>query len=222
MKISILMLTYNAPKYVYETISTLRKVTDTSIPYELIVVDNNSHCITKFVDKILYKRHFIDKIKYNNVNQLFAGGNNTASLLAADDSTHYLLLNSDVRIKDPHWLDNLVRIYPKNGGASAYGYVDFEPKRADGYCLLIDRGLYDKYKLDEDYAWWWSVTKLEGQLLADGYEIVAVKNHENQIHHYGGKSGKGFKNAKGMNVDMHVVQEWFSRGNDRMHVIERL
>lgn len=222
MKISILMLSYNAPKYVYESILTSRKVTKTNIPFELIVVDNDSRWPTRRLVQHLYKKGLIDKLCLNDENQLFAKGNNTASTLAADDSTHYLLLNSDVHIYDPKWLDKLVELLPEEGGISSFGAVLTDPVRADGYCMLIDRNLYDKYKLDEDFQWWWSVTKLEAQVLKDGHGINAVRNHENIIHHYGGKSGKGFKNAKNMNVDMEMVKGWFEEGSDRMVVIDRI
>lgn len=98
--------------------------------------------------------------------------------------------------------------------------MDSEPIRADGYCLLINRDLYEKYKLDENYEWWWGVTELESMVLKEGKKIVAVRNHEEYIHHYGGKSGKGFKNAKGMDVDINEVKKWFD-GN-KVEIIDRL
>lgn len=222
MKISILMLSYNAPKYVYESVSTLKKITKTEIPYELIVVDNASRWPTKMLVKYLHNKGMIDKLRLNKNNQLFAGGNNTASCMAADDSTHYLLLNSDVRINDPKWLDRLVALLPSDGGISSFGAVLTDPVRADGYCMLVNKELYDKYQLDENFQWWWSVTKLEAQILNEGFSIIAVENHENMIHHYGGKSGRGFKNAKGLNVDIDEIKAWFENSGDRMRIVERI
>lgn len=208
MKVSILMLTYNAPVYVWQTIKTLKKTK--GVDYELIVVDNNSKKLTKKLVQRLYNKSFIDKLFLNPENSLFAKGNNIASTYASKNSTHYLLLNSDIKINDENWLTKLISIHPTNGGISALGAVKSEPVRADGYCLLIDRDLYDKYKLDENFEWWWSVTKLESQVLQEGKEIIAVDNHEKLIHHYGGKSGKGFKDAKGMNIDIESVKSWFN------------
>lgn len=44
-KIAILMLTHNAPGYVFKSIWTLRRVTSSTVGYELIVVDNGSHLL---------------------------------------------------------------------------------------------------------------------------------------------------------------------------------
>lgn len=208
MKISILMLTYNAPKYIYESINTVKTMT-VDVDYELIVVDNCSKFRTRYLLKKLYKQKYIDKLFLNKENSLFAKGNNIASSFCSEDSDYILLLNSDVSIKNNKWLRNLLDIHPKNGGISAYGLVTDEPVRADGYCLLIDRVLFDKYKLDPTYAWFWGVTKLESKILQEKKSIRVVQNHENMIHHYGGKSGNAFKNAPGMNTDIEEIKRWF-------------
>lgn len=208
MKISILMLTYNAPLYVKKSVDSLRKKTK-NIDYELIVVDNASKPLTKWILNCLKRQNKIDKLHFNEKNFLFAKGNNIASKFCSEDSDLILLLNSDVKIKADNWLEKLVAIHPKDGGISAYGAVLSEPVRADGYCMLIDKKLYEKYLLDENFAWWWSVTKLESLVLKENKEIIAVKNHEKYIHHYGGKSGKGFKNAAGMGINIEEVKKWF-------------
>ena len=162
---------------------------------------------------MLQKKGRIDKLHFNKKNDLFAKGNNIASGFCSDDSDMILLLNSDVDIKADNWLEKLIQIHPKDGGISAYGAVLSEPVRADGYCMLIDKYLYMKYQLDENFAWWWSVTKLESLVLKENKKIIAVENHEKYIHHYGGKSGNGFKNAAGIGIDIEEVKKWFeSRG----------
>lgn len=218
MKVSILMLTYNAPKYVKESIVTLKENTK-NVEYELIVLDNHSKFITRMLLKRLKSRGFIDKLIMSDKNLLFAKGNNVA-FESASNSEYVLLLNSDVRINSKDWLKTLLKIHPQEGGVSSFGAVDSEPIRADGYCLLINRDLYEKYKLDEKYEWWWGVTKLESMVLKEGKKIVAVRNHEEFIHHYGGKSGKGFKNAKGMDADRNEVKKWFD--NNKVEIIDSL
>lgn len=218
MKVSILMLTYNAPKYVKESILTLKENTK-NVDYELIVLDNHSKFMTRRLLKKLEKKGLMDKLILSDKNLLFAKGNNVA-FEAASDSEYILLLNSDVKINSSNWLETLLKIHPKEGGISAFGVVDSEPIRADGYCLLIDKNLYEKYKLDETYEWWWGVTKLESMVLKEGKKIVAVRNHEEFIHHYGGKSGKGYKNAKGMDADRNEVKKWFD--NNKVEIIDRL
>ena len=173
--ISILMLTYNAPLFVIKSIISVAKYTK-NVSYELIVLDNHSRILTRIILWLLKSWHLIDTLVYNDYNSLFAKGNNIASRYTNSSSKYYLLLNSDIVVKDPSWLDKLLRIHPKNGGISSYGAVLSEPIRADGYCLLINKYLYEKFKLDEEFEWWWSVTKLESQVLAEGLIIKAIKN----------------------------------------------
>lgn len=213
------MLTYNAPLYVYKSIKTLQMTKKDGFEYELIVVDNCSKWITRKLLQFLKKTNRIDKLKMNDRNELFARGNNIASALAASDTTHYLLLNSDIKINSELWLKKLSDIFPCQGGIAALGAVQTDPIRADGYCLLINKWLYDKYKLDEEFEWWWSITKLESQILREGLPIYAVANHENLLHHYGGKSGKGFKDAKGMDIKITEVMKWFNDKNSDVKII---
>jgi glycosyltransferase involved in cell wall biosynthesis len=205
--ISIIMLTYNAPEFVEHSIMTLRQRTK-GVDYELIVLDNNSKIKTRKLLLKLQNKGYIDKIIFEGKNTFFAKGNNTASRLCAKGSTHILLLNSDVEICDGYWLKNLLDRHER--GAISYGVCEGEPHiRADGYCFLIDKDLYLKYKLDEQFEWWWSVTKLQGQLLKDMYAVKAVKEHKDQLIHYGGMSGNAWKRSQGMAVEGKEVKQWF-------------
>ena len=98
MKVSILMLTHNAPVYTLRSIVGVRKTV--SVEYELIVVDNRSKALTRFLVKAFRRVGLIDVLYLNETNALFAQGNNIASHFASDDSTHYCLLNSDIRINN--------------------------------------------------------------------------------------------------------------------------
>lgn len=218
-EVSILMLTHNAKKYVKKSILSLKKKT-VNVDYELIVLDNNSNFFTKKLLKNLKNKGYIDKLIMNPVNDLFAKGNNLASKKADRDSKYYLLLNSDIEIKSDDWLSKLIKHHPSNGGVSSFGAVLSKPVRADGYCLLIDKYLFDKYKLNENFAWWWGVTQLEANVLKEQKEIYAVVNHEEYLHHYGGKSGKGYKDAQGLNINIEDVIEWFD--NNEIKLIDKL
>lgn len=211
--VSILMLTHNAPGYVRRSIKTLQKTE--KIPYELIVVDNKSGFLTRILLKRIKKKGMIDVLYLNKENSLFAKGNNIAAGFASNKAEFYLLLNSDVEIIDSLWLAKLLELYPKEGGIVSYGVVESEPVRADGYCLLIGSALYNQYKLDENYAWWWGVTKLESQVLKAGKRILAVRNHEKYVHHFGGKSGGGamIGKALGMDTEIQEVIGWFAKGH---------
>ncbi|MDQ1000341.1 glycosyltransferase involved in cell wall biosynthesis [Neobacillus niacini] len=203
--ISILILSYNAREYTKHTLKTLRKTK--GIDYEVIVLDNASDSKTRRMLVSLQKKGFIDKLIFEKENTFFAKGNNTASKLCDVNSEYILLLNSDVEIRDSFWLQKLLKNHKK--GATAYGVVNSIIPRADGYCLLIDKELYEKYKLDESYQWWWSVTKLQGQLLNENYNITAILSHNNMIFHYGGRSGDAWMNASGMQTKQEEVKSWF-------------
>lgn len=199
------MLTHNAPTYVKHSIDTLRKYTK-DIDYELVVIDNASKWHTKLMLKRFYKKGKIDKLKLLSDNSLFAAGNNIAASLASKDSQYFLLLNSDVEIRDDKWLSNLINVHKY--GITSYGLVN-DPLRVDGYCLLIDTDLYLKNPLDEGHQWYWAITKQQAKILKEGYSVQGYSEHEKWLHHFGGKSGSDYKSAKGMQVNRKEVYSWF-------------
>jgi|GEM_PF-886900 len=214
-KISILILTHNAPEYVKETLETLaltRKMPDI-LDYETIVFDNNSDSGTKDLLVKMKESGYIDKLYLSEKNNLFARGNNLASKLCSKDSNYILLLNSDIQIRKGIWLQKLIDEKNRGGYAvAAYGCCD---QRADGYCFLIDRYLYDKYLLDEKYAWFWGIAKLQAKLIRDGFKILAIKNHDKFLHHYSQKSGEAPPGASGMNTDVNEVRAWFRKDKNK-------
>lgn len=208
IKVSIIMLTHNAANYVKLAIDSLKEHTK-NVDYELIVVDNASGFRTRHLVKKRKEAGVIDKLILNKSNLLFAKGNNIGSVFVSEECTHILFLNSDVEIKNDVWLKKLLAICPE-GGISAYGIVLSEPVRADGYCMLIAKELFFKYRLDETFEWFWSITKLQSQALREGKKVVAVENYEEMIHHFGGKSGNAFRNANGMNTEIREICSWFA------------
>ncbi len=209
MKIAILMLTHNAPRYVMKTLRTLRMTE--GVDYEVICVDNASRWQTRMVVMGAYWLGLVGRLCMSKVNTLFAGGNNLAAKLASDDATHFLLLNSDIEIRRKDWLATLISHHRR--GMTSFGVVMGNPiNRADGYCLLLDRDIYERYKLDENHQWWWAITKLQVHALRDGFAVQGFREHEGFLHHFGGRSGSGFIGAKGMDVQTEEVITWF-KGN---------
>jgi cellulose synthase/poly-beta-1,6-N-acetylglucosamine synthase-like glycosyltransferase len=204
-KVSILMLTHNAPRYVEISIRSLARQTQ-GVNYELVVVDNASHPPTRELLSRLQQEGLVHQLRLLDHNSFFAGGNNIASRVASSDSTHFLLLNSDVEIKDPAWLSHLLSIHKP--GITAYGVVE-DPLRVDGYCLLVDAPLYRDHLLDEGHQFFWAVTKFQGALLAKGYSVQGYAEHKKYLHHFGGKSGKAYKAAKGLEVSAQQLAEYF-------------
>jgi glycosyltransferase involved in cell wall biosynthesis len=206
-KVSILMLTHNAPGYVKLTVESLVKHTK-NVDYELCVIDNASKRTTRVLLKLFYRRKMIQKVIFSSYNTLFASGNNILSSVADKDADYFLLLNSDIEIKDDNWLSKLLDVHKK--GVTSYGVVESEPYRVDGYCYLIDADLYRKYPLDErNFQWFWAITKQQAQVLTSGYSVQGFRNHEEYLHHFGGKSGGDFMGAEGMNTPAEVSKKWF-------------
>lgn len=208
--VAILMLTHNAPSYVWKSLSTIRgNVGEASA--KVVVIDNASGLKTRCLLCLCKLIGYIDVLVLNPVNSLFAGGNNIAARHAPGGCNLLLLLNSDVEIRSAEWLDRLVDVMDDASvGAVAYGACLNEPVRADGYCFMVRRDLFEKYGMDENFQWFWSMTKLEAQILEEGYDIVAFQDHEGMLHHFGGKSGGDWQGAKGMDVDPSEVLSWFT------------
>ena len=205
-RVSILILTHNAPRYVYRTLKSLRLTGHVS--YEVIVVDNHSHFWVKVLLLWLQQREWVNKLCLLDYNSLFAAGNNIAARLTDPESPYLLLLNSDVEIRHPDWLKVLLENHER--GITSYGIVKGNPiTRVDGYCLLIDKDLYQKHTLDESFQWHWNTTKLQAKILIDGYSVKGFVGHERYIHHFWGKSGNDFKDAKGMDLDQKEAVSWF-------------
>jgi glycosyltransferase involved in cell wall biosynthesis len=205
-KVSILMLTYNAPEYVQISIRSVVEQT-AGVDYELIVVDNASQPETRTLVAGLHEKGWVTRLRLMDYNSLFAEGNNIAAALAAEDASHFLLLNSDIEVKDPRWLEQLLKVHKR--GITTYGVAE-DPPRVDGYCLLIDADLYKLHPLDEGHQWWWSVTKQQAAILNEGYSVQGYCQHEQYLHHFGGKSGSAFKSARGMSVTREEVRQWFN------------
>jgi glycosyltransferase involved in cell wall biosynthesis len=210
------MLTHNAPRYVELSIRTLANHTR-NVNYELVVIDNASDEPTKHRLNHLQEAGLIHHLMLLDYNSFYAGGNNIAARLAAGDSTHLLLLNSDVEIKHPDWLSNLLAVHKP--GITAYGVVE-HPLRVDGYCFLVDAPLYHERMLDENHQFFWAVTKFQAALLAQGYSVQGYAEHEQYLHHFGGKSGRDYKSAKGLSVTQEELAECFQ--GKIIHVLDAL
>lgn len=216
-KVSIVVLVHNALWYVGKCLRTLRQTQ--GVDHEIIVVDNASGRATKAYLAWAATAGQVDRLLLLNENLYYAKGNNLGGLLAAGDSTHLLLLNSDVRINSPTWLSTLLDCHVR--GATAFGYVPHPPCRADGYCFLIDKDLYLKYRLDESFPWWWGLTKLQAQLLQDGWSVQAIEEHEGYLHHYGGKSKvPQALLSESVQMDRQRVAAWF--GDRLVRHIQRI
>lgn len=205
--VTILIVSYNAPRYLWRALRSIKARTR-GVVYEIVVVDNDSRWPTRTIVAVAGLFKMANRVALLDRNTLFAEGCNIAASMSARKSEYVLLLNSDTAVMRDDWLANLLSRHER--GATAYGLVRGGPvPRADGYCLLVDRDLFLEYGLDEGFQWWWSATRLQAVLLNEGYSVQAVEDHDEWLIHYGGKSGKAWKGAKGMETSPEEVRAWF-------------
>ena len=99
---SIIILCFNQLEYTKKCLQSIVKYT--SVPYELILVDNGSTDGTQAFLKEYSKKHTACTVILNESNRGFAGGNNQG--IAAAKGDYILLLNNDV-IVTRDWLKRL-------------------------------------------------------------------------------------------------------------------
>ena len=202
--LTVICLVHNAPFYVQKFIDSFLKHPP-SMNHELILFDNASNDETA---SIVNRYKCVAKTYRSGENLYFAKGNNMAFNMRSPNSTKTLLVNSDVEILSPRWIEPLLI-----QGSSAAGYgVVYSPTRPDGWGYLIDTKLYNKYKLDENFPFWYCITKLTAQLLSENKTVCAIIGYDKYIKHYGGKSGPVSKRELDVN-------EWF-KGRPLVKVID--
>ena len=104
---SIVMLSWNAPEFTEIAIDSIRK--RTTVPYEMIVVDNGSRPET--LERIRALAGPDLRIIENDRNTGFAHGCNQG--MAAARGTHIVLLNNDVVVTDG-WLESLLEAHRRD------------------------------------------------------------------------------------------------------------
>ena len=103
---SIIILTYNQIDYTKKCIDSI--LTNTTGPFELIVVDNGSNDGTvEYLESISFRKYADVRIKIikNNENKGFAGGNNLG--IAASIGDYIIIMNNDV-VVTPGWLKRMI------------------------------------------------------------------------------------------------------------------
>lgn len=105
MRVSVVVVAYNAQTTIRETISSLQA--QSFKDYEIIVVDNNSHDNTVSIVRELFTTENSEccKLICNSINTGFTGGNITGFKHA--DGEYIALLNADAEAEST-WLQSLV------------------------------------------------------------------------------------------------------------------
>ena len=214
-KVSILMLTYNAPAFVKHSIKTLKEFTDVNVDpsengysYELIVYDNCSEQKTKDVLKHLDRKGMIDSLVFSDQNYYFVAGNNKAFEYAAPESDYILLLNSDIEIRNSQWLSGMLKAHKR--GITACQVCSETDYRPDGWCLLGDKDLYEQFRLDEErFTWFGSIADFASRVMKAGYSVQTIRNYGEFIRHFGGSSEIRSDIAKASQQDSAGIDSWF-------------
>jgi GT2 family glycosyltransferase len=137
--VSIIIVTFNARDYVQRCLDSIRRLTKT--PYELIVVDNASREETR--NYLRSERGF--KLILNEENRLWSRGSNQGIEASDPRSPYLLLLNPDVEIIRPDWLEIMIRVMESDPRVGMVGthhrYSGVGPVwgSLDGHCLMFRR-----------------------------------------------------------------------------------
>lgn len=156
---SIVVLNWNRLHYTEQTVD--RIINATTVPHELIFVDNNSYeesGVRQYL-KSLEKKTNAEKITYifNNKNLGVAGGRNSGLVHAQGD--YLVTIDDDVWVPDK-WdvlmakaCDNIpglgitgVNVEPHDYGARTINGVDVRPKNGNlgGACLCLPRRVFKR------------------------------------------------------------------------------
>ena len=134
------------------------------VAYEIVVVDNAPEPATRELVTDFAADGTLDRLFLTPENILCAKGSTIAARLASPSATHLLLLKSAIRGHDGGWLRDMRAVHKP--GATAI-QIQNRFGSADGWCLLIDAGLYHAHQLDEPHERG-LVTKLRQRFLAKG------------------------------------------------------
>lgn len=223
-QVSIVILNYNHPEIIEVCLRSLKQTTGS---YEVIVVDNGSDPDTK---EFLFKKgkaDGIDKLVSEPVNHFFSEGNNIGVRNSDPDSEYILLMNSDVGILRPDWLEKqlawmngtlvatpsiwgLQPTYPEPGpfDVISFGWshdTQIEGHaRPEGWCMMIRRTYWRD--LSPDFPFHYGFEEMVASAGRDGARIGVAFNYAPYMVHKEGGSGKS---KEIVNVRQPDIPGWF-------------
>ena len=203
---SIVIVTRNAFAYCVKLFRSLPRTRD--VDYEVVVVDNRSRLPTRLLLIGLALTGRINRLCLMDRNTLFAEGNNVGVAAASRAAPHVLLLNSDVEVRDP----------PGSGGCStpiaAARRRSASSRR--GRCRAPTATASSSTATSTSRAASTRRTSGGGAsrscrrgCCGPAIPSRAVREHDELLVHFGGKSGRGHKPATGMDVEPEEIQGWF-------------
>lgn len=102
-KISIIIVTYNSEKHIYDCLESIFKFNDIGDALEIIIVDNNSKGVVEMFQSL--KKIYLSKVKLieNTQNGGYGQGNNVGIQIANGEII--MIMNPDVRLVQPIFQD---------------------------------------------------------------------------------------------------------------------
>jgi glycosyltransferase involved in cell wall biosynthesis len=188
--VSIVVVTYNALDYALQCFEGVLQ--HTSLPFELIVVDNASKAETLEYLRRLPAIRLIENME----NKLWAAGCNDGIAAAHPDSKYVLLLNSDTHIRRTDWLNVLVQVMERGPNVAqvgtkhirrGYGPVYGWP---DGSVLLIRREMFAQFGPLDHVRWPWAGSTAEQMTAAftRGWIYKIIHPKDRLVKHFMNKS----------------------------------
>lgn len=189
-KVAIVVVTYNALDFVKICLQSIKKYT--TVPYELIVVDNASG-----EDLKDYLKEFSpEKLILSEKNQLWAAGCNQGIEAISDDVTHVMLLNSDMEVRRADWLQRMLNVMESDDRIGIIGTAQARVRifptfgSVDGQCMMVRRHLFDQIGLlnSEKYPWNGGDVDFTARAFKRGYIYKIMPPDPELTVHYRGMS----------------------------------
>ncbi len=207
-KVSIVIVTYNALDYVSTCVESI--LANTHPAHEIIIVDNASDNPTRdYVTSL--RKHSNIKLILNTENKLWCPANNQGIKEADPDSHFYLLLNSDIEVFKPNWIERLqlpFHTYPNVGiTGTQYNFSHIKPTYGaiDGCCFMFRKELIDSIGyLDEHYPWNGAPYVFTVSAWSNGWTYYHVNEPDLLIHY--GKRSRIFNKARSTNVKINKFE----------------
>lgn len=209
-KVAVVVVTYNALEFVRICLDSVERYS--TMPYELIVVDNASDSAT--VEHLKGRKNI--KLILNDENKLWCEGCNVGIRAISDDVTHICLLNSDMEVRRADWLQRMVNV---SNSSDRIGMVGTTGNRVrvwptfggvDGQCWMLKRSLMDDLGLLDSERFPWNGVEIDyaARAFAKGYIYKIMPSVPELVVHYHGMSRrkrKGGANKVRLHKDADVM-----------------
>lgn len=191
--VSIVTVTWNAPEWAARLYESLPR--HTAVPYELLIVDNDSEQETRRLNDAEVAAGRARLIQ-NDDNRMWAAACNQGLAAIHPESSFVLLLNPDCEVLRDDWLERLIAVLDRDPRVGVTGTA-LNWKRigpvfgcVDGSCFFMRREAFDQVGLldAERYPWNGSPYDWCARAWAKGWTYRRCANDPPFLVHHGHKS----------------------------------